>query len=244
MATNSILKDNIIYDEKKNQIIGEIYSNEDIVTVSEKLSADNTEYSYVETYKNKNGVIILGASCKLGLDTRKNIMPKYTKMGIWFYDSDFVNNINGINEIIDNIGTNDNPIETLEEFNSDLYYQKHILPDLFTSAFICLKKDYGNNGDNTSYLVEKQLSDGTRTNLSFRYKASADFREQLRNLFHSIIGVNGLSEQYLKECGVCDELKPTEKEIALFDGNCFMKNMKEKLKTLNHSKIDNKQLVK
>ena len=153
-------------------------------------------------------------------------MPKRTIMGIWYYDTDFVNNIKDINFGIDNIDVLEDPIKDLEQFNSDLYYKKHILPDLFTSALICMKNDYANKGDNTSYA------------------ADADLRTQLQRLYHSIIGVNDLTTQYFKEIGICDTLRPSEDESALFDANKFIKNMKNKVAAKADTKSNDKQLVK
>ena len=244
MSTKSTIKDEIIYDEKGRSVVGEIFSGEDLVTVTERINNDNTKYSYVETYENENGIIIIGSSSDLCLDKRGNVMPKRTIMGIWYYDTDFVNNIKDINFVIDNIDVLEDPIKDLEQFNSDIYYKKHILPDLFTSALICMKNDYANKGDNTSYAVEKQLPDGTIVPLSFVYAADADLRTQLQRLYHSIIGVNDLTTEYFKEIGICDTLRPSEDESALFDANKFIKNMKNKVAAKADTKSNDKQLVK
>ena len=107
-----------------------------------------------------------------------------------------------------------------------------------------MKNDYANKGDNTSYAVEKQLPDGTIVPLSFVYAADADLRTQLQRLYHSIIGVNDLTTEYFKEIGICDTLRPSEDESALFDANKFIKNMKNKVAAKADTKSNDKQLVK
>ena len=227
MSTKNIIKDNIVLDDDGYKLIGEAYDNEELVTVLEKINPDNTRYSYIETYQNENGIVIIGTTSELCLDKNGNTIPKRARMGIWYYDKVFLNVFRKLNDVLDNFNNSDEPIYDLEDFNSDLYYEKHILPDIFVSSLVYLKNEY-NNAENIKYNVEKQISDGSRVNLSFTYPCSTDYRKQLSNLYNSVIDADNLTEKIFNQLGFGSILRPDSHEVALFDGKETLNNMKKK----------------
>ena len=206
--------------------------------IVEKIDANNTKYSYYEKYTGIDGMVVLGASTELRENECGNIMPGNTIIGVWYYDKKYLENIEGIQNLLDNLHTSDEPIKEIQNFNVNTYYEKHILPDLHTKALVSMKKQYNSNGQDTRYNVEKEKADGTKVNLSFAYPASSDFREQLQNLYNSIIKIDGLEEVMFALCEVSDKIKTDT--VVKFNALETLENIKTRIT----SETDRKQLKK
>lgn len=203
-------------------------NNDSSVEVVEKLDSTNTNYTYYEKYIGKDGTIILGASTQLKDNECGMIVPGNTRIGMWYYDKKYLENIEGIQELLNGLSLEEEPIKKIQEFNTDIYYRKHILPDLYTSSLVSMKSQYYSNGENTRYAVEKERTDGTKINLSFVYQTSNDFRKQLQNLYNSVVRIDELEHVMFDLCEISEEIRPKKDEPVEFNAGKFIKNMNKK----------------
>ncbi len=235
------ISENYFYDEKGYMIQYQITGNDpkNKIEVIEKISSDNSKYSYYEKYVGDEGITILGATTDLIEDSIGASIPTNIVMGIWNFDIDLLKSVKDINKFIENMADDAEPISNLEKNMKKVKKEEKLEPYFHKSVHATVKKQYfESNKENIGYYVYRNGYE-PEDNLSFVYKLSLqDFRQQLNNLYTSVIRT-GISEKDVVDItGISSDIMPNQ--FGIFDAN----NYYDMVKKQNDRFEINKQLKK
>lgn len=208
--SNAIKSEETIYSLKD-------YSGDKInsVEVVEKISPDYKNYVYIEKYQGNDGITFIGASAKLEEDKLGNTIPEEVTTGIWYYDNKFIEHVNNAKDFLPTVIKEYDPIQAICDFNIEVYQKRHIRPDFCIKAKASKDKRLESD-DNIRYYVQNELNDGTTEDLMFRYESSEDFRQQLRNLYNSIVKVREIEEEILDLTELSSNIRPEKTGVFSF----------------------------
>lgn len=168
----------------------------------EKLSIENGEtvYNALNQISDEKGVIISGANSKLE-KVFDRIVPKNISTGIWFYDSQFIDNIDKCSVFMRYLSGKLNPIVELTDFNIENYQRYHISPEMYQSVYFNRSKTFETK-DNATYVGTIETYDSNAYERRFAYALNDDFRTPIRELYNSTIKINGVDDVVFAVSGI------------------------------------------
>lgn len=190
----------------------------------EKLSIENGEtvYNSLNQINDEKGVIVTGANSKLE-EKFGRIVPKNILTGIWFYDRQFIDNINKCSTFMRYLSGKLNPIVELTDFNIENYQRYHVSPEMYQSVNFNRSKTFEAK-DNAKYVGTIETYNSNIYERSFVYALDDDFRTPIRGLYNSAIRVNGIDDVVFAVSGIDESNKDN---LGLFNIHSIKQN-KEK----------------
>lgn len=185
-----------------NYTISSVDSNSTITIIERFYSRNEKDfYSYSERYNGENGLVVVSADSELGIDLTGNIGPQRTEMKVEYFKN-----------------------ETIEQAKENKCEAK---ADVSTSNVINLIPMYHSKLENIRFGVEKTKKNGEKKYFTFAYPTDPDFRQQLRNLFHSLVAVSPVEYGIISLASMDHDIMP--EEIGVFDANKYVNsyNMKK-----------------
>lgn len=190
----------------------------------EKLSIENGEtvYNSLNQINDEKGVIVTGANSKLE-EKFGRIVPKNILTGIWFYDRQFIDNIDRCSTFMRYLSGKLNPIVELTDFNIENYQRYHVSPEMYQSVNFNRSKTFEAK-DNATYVGTIETYNSNIYERSFAYALDDDFRTPIRGLYNSAIRVNGIDDVVFAVSGIEENNK---NNLGLFNIHSIKQN-KEK----------------
>ena len=178
-----------------NYVIKSDDSNSTITVIERFYSREEGDmYSYSERYNGENGLVIVSVDSLLGTDLTGNIGLQRSEMKVEYFKN-----------------------ETLEEAKKSKTEAK---ADVSTSNIINLIPMYFSELENIRFGVEKTKKNGEKHDFTFAYPTDSDFRQQLRNLFHSLVAVSPVEYGIISLAAMDHDIMP--EEIGVFDANRYV----------------------
>ncbi len=187
-----------------------------LITVVERFYSRNEDdmYSYIERYKGEYGVTELSCETKLSADLTGNIVPTDGVLKFEFFR------------------------------NSDIEEAKRnhteAISSVSTTSRINLIPKYFSDKENIRFSVQRTKRNGETLDLTFAYPTDPDFRQQLRNIFNSVIAVNKLESSIIEIACMDNDIMP--EDIGVFDATRYVSGYNKKYVTRTSSK--DKQAIK
>ncbi len=197
------MEKNIIIDGKvrgkngltTNYVIKSGDSDSTITVIERFYSREEGDmYSYSERYNGENGLVVVSVDSLLGTDLTGNIGPQRSEMKVEYFKN-----------------------ETLEEAKK---CKAEVKADVSTSSIINLIPMYFSELENIRFGVEKTKKNGEKYDFTFAYPTDPDFRQQFRNLFHSLVAVSPVEYGIISLASMDHDIMP--EEIGVFDANRYV----------------------
>ena len=190
----------------------------------EKLSIENGEtvYKSFNQINDEKGVIITGANSKLE-EKFGRIVPKNILTGIWFYDRQFIDNIDKCSTFMKYLSGKLNPIVELTDFNIENYQRYQVSPEMYQSANFNRSRTFEIK-DNATYIGTIETYNSNIYERRFAYALDDDFRTPIRGLYNSTISVNDIDDVVFAISGIEESNK---NNLGLFNIHSIKQNKKK-----------------
>ena len=187
-----------------------------VITIIERFYNNNDDdmYSYSERYKGENGVAVISCDSILGVDLTGNIAPAKSVLKVEYFSND-----------------------TLKKAKAD---KREAKADVSTSSKINLIPKYFSSSENIRFSVERKKKNGEVKDFTFAYPKDADFRQQLRNIFNSVVFVNKVEYGIISLACVEHDIMP--EEVGVFDATRYVSSYSKK--QIERKAQSQKQIIK